>query len=95
MHAGPNTGLQLAVLERAEQILRNPPTAVPTATPLPTPTLTPIPTEAMYIVQRGDTLSVIASEHGVSVDDIVALNELRTDDFLSVGQMLIIPETDE
>ncbi|MCD6518314.1 MAG: LysM peptidoglycan-binding domain-containing protein [Anaerolineae bacterium] len=93
LYAGPNAGLQLAVSERAQQILRNPPTPIPTATPRPLPTPTPIPTSAMYRVQRGDTLQGIAAKFGVSVDAIVELNELENPDAIRVGQILLIPQS--
>jgi Flp pilus assembly protein TadD len=92
LHAGPNAGLQLAALERAERIQRNPPTAVPTATPIPLPTATPIPESALYTVQRGDTLRDIADKTGVPMEEIVRLNRIENPNALSVGQVLIIPE---
>ena len=44
----------------------------------------------VYTVKRGDTLFGIASNYGVSVDDIKTLNNL-TNNNLSVGQRLQIP----
>lgn len=44
----------------------------------------------VYTVQRGDTLYGIASNYGVSVDDIKALNNLTSNN-LSIGQRLQIP----
>lgn len=90
--AGPNTGLHLAALQRAEAIVRNPPTAVPTATLPPTPTVTPIPTEGVYVVQRGDTLRAIAERFDITIEDIIEINQIENPNALSVGQILIIPE---
>jgi LysM repeat protein len=44
-----------------------------------------------YIVQRGDTLSVIARRYGTTVNDIVALNGLMNPNLIYVGQQLQIP----
>lgn len=95
LYAGPNVGLQIAVLERSDKIVRNPPTAIPTATPIPIPTHTPIPTAALYRVAKGDTLQVLADEFGVEISAIVELNKLANPNSLSVGQMLQIPRKPE
>ena len=92
VYAGPNAAFHGSVLDRAEYILRNPPTAVPTATPIPLPTVTPIPTSSLYTVEGGDTLQGIASDLGVSVDEIIELNKLVNPNNLSVGQTLLIPK---
>jgi len=92
LYSGSNAGLHGAVLQRAEDILRNPPTAVPTATPRPIPTPVPIPTAAVYRVKSGDNLRAIADEFDVSVQAIVDLNDDLTDpDSIFVGQVLLIP----
>lgn len=44
-----------------------------------------------YTVKAGDFLSVIAANHGVTVEAIVAANGLENPDQISVGQVLIIP----
>jgi lipoprotein-anchoring transpeptidase ErfK/SrfK len=51
------------------------------------------PTE--YTVVAGDTLARVASEHGLSVADMIAVNELADPDLLHVGQSLIIPASDQ
>ena len=43
-----------------------------------------------YTVKPGDTLWAIAAAYGVSVDDLMKVNNLSSD-FLSVGQVIIIP----
>jgi len=44
-----------------------------------------------YVVQRGDTLYAIARRFGVSIDDILAVNDIRNPASLTVGQPLRIP----
>ncbi len=70
--------------------------------PEPEPDPVPRPTETeerelregdKYTVRRGDSLSVIASDFGVNVNDIKVLNDLDSDRIFE-GQTLIIPETD-
>lgn len=43
-----------------------------------------------YVVQRGDTLYKIASQYGISVNDIIRANNLSSN-VLKIGQALIIP----
>ncbi len=45
-----------------------------------------------HTVDRGETLSHIASKYGISVDDIISSNELENPDRLKVGQKLFIPQ---
>jgi murein DD-endopeptidase MepM/ murein hydrolase activator NlpD len=47
------------------------------------------PAEQTYAVVRGDTLTVIASAHGVSVADLMAWNGLKNDG-IEVGQVLVV-----
>ncbi|MBO9314185.1 MAG: LysM peptidoglycan-binding domain-containing protein [Chloroflexus sp.] len=54
--------------------------------PRPTPTIA-----ALYVVQVGDTLSAIAERFGVTVDELVAANNLTDPNVLQVGQTLLIP----
>jgi LysM repeat protein len=78
-------------------------TPPPTFTPAPTATPSPAPTESLtstaaltatevvtYVVASGDTLSEIASAYGVTVDDLMAANDLA-DEILDIGQVLTIP----
>ena len=69
---------------------------------LPTPTLAagdviPTPDPAapfiprVHIVQDGENLTIIATNYAVSVEDILAINNLPNGDLLAVGQELIIP----
>ena len=52
------------------------------------------PAHTLYTVQSGDTLGGIAQAYAVSVEDIVAANDLVNPDVLDVGQTLIIPDLD-
>lgn len=60
------------------------PTATPQLLPTPTPT-------GRYTVQAGDTLSGIARTFDVSVDELVAANDIDNPNNISVGQELQIP----
>lgn len=59
----------------------------PTATPLPTST----PTPRIYVVQEFDTLLGIAIEFDTTVEALTAANGLNENDFLQIGQELVIP----
>jgi len=66
----------------------------PVYTPTPdTPhALPPIRNEAeIYAVQPGDTLGGIANIYGISVEQIMAENELPNPNILDVGQVLTVP----
>ena len=63
-------------------------------TPIPpTPTFTPspTPTPVMHLVESGDTLFGISLEYGITLDALLAANGLDVDDYLRIGQGLIIP----
>ena len=69
-------------------------TITPTGTEAPTATL--IPTETAlppldYTVRDGDTCGIIATTFGVSVQSIIVLNQLSSQCFVSVGQLLKVP----
>jgi LysM repeat protein len=51
-------------------------------------------TPTYYVVLPGDTLFVIASDFGTTVEAVMAANELSNSDFLYVGQVLVIPGAD-
>ncbi|NOZ50322.1 MAG: LysM peptidoglycan-binding domain-containing protein [Chloroflexi bacterium] len=65
----------------------------PSATPTPTPAPTVAPDLALEFVtvHRDDFLSTLATRYGVSVDEIMAYNQLTDANQLAVGQGLIIP----
>jgi LasA protease len=66
------------------------PTFIPTPNPT-RPAIVDLTQEQTYIVQRGDTLGVIATAFGVSVESLVAANNLPNENVLEVGQTLVIP----
>jgi LysM repeat protein len=82
---------------------RDKPVATPTATaqpeavletPSPTPSPVATPTPEMVIrhtVQPGETMWDIASQYGVTLEALVAANELVDPDSLQPGQELVIP----
>ena len=45
----------------------------------------------VYVVRAGDTLAMIARQHGVDVQDLARLNHLTNPSLIYVGQRLIIP----
>jgi|Deesub1362A_J573_1020465.scaffolds.fasta_scaffold01491_3 LysM repeat protein len=72
-----------------------PPTATATITLTPTPSNTPTPEgPRTYIVEIGDSLTSIAERFEVSVELIIAYNELEDPNNVPVGTELIIPPPD-
>lgn len=63
-----------------------PPTATPTAVLAP-----PTPTPVVYVVQPGDSLSVIADRFGMSVEELAQANDIADPNLIQVGQKLVIP----
>ncbi len=64
-------------------------TETPTPTP-PTSTVQPaIP--LVHTVQEGETLTYIAEQYSVTIEEIQAVNNLADSDVLAVGQLLTIP----
>ena len=45
----------------------------------------------LYIVRRGNTLTQIAAEYGVTIESIVRLNEIANPNLIFTGQILRIP----
>lgn len=57
-----------------------------------TRTPTPAPgEETVYVVKPGDSLSAIAFQYGISLEELMAANDLTDPDVLYVGQRLVIP----
>lgn len=83
------------------------PTTVPSSVPLDEvslalPTITPTVFAAAspaspltHLVQSGETLSLIASQYGLTVDSLVLANNLINPDVVWAGQALLIPQTRE
>lgn len=57
------------------------------------PTATPVPTQQTYVVKAGDTMSSIAQQFGVTLDELIAANRetVPDPDMLGVDDVLIIP----
>lgn len=53
----------------------------------PPPTATP---QLTYIVKAGDTALAIALRYGLSLEELAAMNNLDTNTFLQIGQVLVI-----
>ena len=49
------------------------------------------PSAGEHVVQQGETLSTIARDYGVTVEDIMAANQISNANLIQVGQSLIIP----
>ncbi len=64
------------------------PTASLPSTPAPTGSVAPSP--RTYVVQAGDSLSLIAARFGTTVDALRTANRLTTT-IINIGQVLIIP----
>jgi LysM repeat protein len=73
-------------------------TVVPPAPTASSSTTTAVTSSPMasgtYVVESGDTLSVIAEENGVSLAALLAANNITDPDSISPGQELIIPGAD-
>jgi LysM repeat protein len=70
------------------------PTSEP-ATPLPPLAATPETTNITYVIQRGDTLGIIAQRYGVTVEELAALNNITDINRIEVGDTLLIPQPAE
>lgn len=46
-----------------------------------------------YVIQKNDTLSLIARDYNVSVFELVLINKIKNKDFIKAGETLYIPET--
>jgi LysM repeat protein len=67
-----------------------------TGTPTPNPTPAGFSNDTgveSYVVQRGETLSLIAAVFGCTIEEIVAANGLPDENSIRAGQTLIIPTT--
>jgi LysM repeat protein len=69
-------------------------TSTPTRRPV-TPSPSPTPTPFIYIVKAYDTIFGIALEFDTTVAALVAVNGLPSEDFIRIGQELIIPTAAE
>ncbi len=60
-------------------------------TTLPPTTVPPPTTTPEYIIQQGDSLSIIAQRFGVSTEDLANFNGIEDANSIQVGQKLTIP----
>lgn len=65
----------------------------PISQPAGQPTSSAPAGSTVHVVTSGETLYSIALSYGVTIDDIVAANNLANPDALSLGQELIIPQS--
>ena len=95
--SGSNTVVTLAPppppVTPATAVVQQPPALPPE--PPPTPDTTQpqreIGTQLVYTIQPGDTLFSIARQFGVTLDDLVALNNIEDPDRINAGDQLFIP----
>jgi hypothetical protein len=66
-------------------------TVGPRRTPTPLPSVEVTPAPFSYTVQPGDHLVNIANLFGVSIQDVMELNDITNPNRISVGQELLIP----
>jgi LysM repeat protein len=75
-------------------------TGAPTASgsPVPSgaaslaPSAPPAPTPIVYTIKKGDTLSKIATSHGLTLEELLAANpEIKNPNRVSEGQQIVIP----
>ncbi len=97
-----NSGEAVAVVETATPTRT--PTITPTFTPTPTvsptstststptATVTPTPTPRTHTIQDGDNPSFIAERYGITVDELLALNDIEDVTALRAGQVLNLPQ---
>lgn len=62
-------------------------------TTLPPTTEPPPTTTPEYIIQQGDSLSIIAQRFGVSTEDLANFNGIEDPNSIQIGQTLTIPPT--
>jgi len=75
--------------------------SLPLATALPAgqstqisfPTALPQGQPTFYVVQPGDTLTIIAEENGTTIETLLEINDIANPDTLFVGQTIELPST--
>lgn len=68
----------------------------PSASATPPPEIAPVAPEATYhTVQAGDTAWGIAEQYGVTLDALIAANELSDPNRLQPGDRLVIPDGED
>jgi LysM repeat protein len=84
----PDPAISVLTATPAEVLPTTPPSPTPqSVTPPPSPT----PTPHIYVVEAYDTLLGIAIEFDTTTEALMAANGLTDEDFIQIGQELIIP----
>ncbi|HUV93951.1 MAG TPA: LysM domain-containing protein [Anaerolineae bacterium] len=86
---GSTPAWRMRALPSVTPLLTQRPTA--TTSPSAVPTFTATPGHIIYIVQRGDSLELIAERHGLTVVALMAANDLGHPTHIAVGDRLVIP----
>ena len=86
----PQSATAQATIEQPATSVDRPTLIAPTLDPTAVAESAEAPRD--YVVQPGDTLSGIAALHGVSLETLLAANELVNPDVLAVGQIIQLPE---
>jgi LysM repeat protein len=56
------------------------------------PTVPPAPTPSVYTIKKGETLSKIATAHGITIEELLAANPaIKNPNRISEGQQIVIP----
>ena len=60
------------------------------------PTVPPAATPSVYTIKKGETLSKIATAHGITIEELLAANPtIKNPNRISEGQQIIIPVPSE
>lgn len=65
-------------------------TVTPETSPTDTLAATPTSQAIIHVVQAGETLRLIAEKYGVTIQTLVALNDIEDADVIKVGQELVV-----
>ncbi len=74
-----------------EGVLATPNIAAPPSGTVPVESAPSASEPVLHTVQSGETLNMISQQYDVSVDDIMAANDMTDPNFIGVGQQLTIP----
>lgn len=69
-------------------------TLPPIATTSTTTTTVFVTTTIVYVkhtVQPGETLFIIADAYGVTMDELIEINEIENPDYIQAGEVLLVP----
>jgi hypothetical protein len=62
------------------------------ASPSAAPTEPPAPSAQVYIIKSGDTLSKVATDHGLTLEELLAANPtIENPDRIAIGDEIVIP----